>query len=179
MWLAAHVTPNFNHNMSTAVVFLDIEKAFDTTWHSGLLCKLSQLECSTSLIRLIASFLTDRKFKALVEIKISARRKNNGRNISRFYPCPSIEQSIHNWRPRGTWNPSHSVRGRYLYLRDRETPTSCSLQTASRPHCSEVMLWTLKYEGQWMEESDDLCISPEDFESLTTNYNYMDETFRL
>jgi hypothetical protein len=26
---------NYNSNMSTAAVFLDIEKAFDTTWHSG------------------------------------------------------------------------------------------------------------------------------------------------
>jgi hypothetical protein len=37
MRLTDHVTLNFNNEMSTAVVFLDIEKAFDTTWHSGLL----------------------------------------------------------------------------------------------------------------------------------------------
>jgi hypothetical protein len=43
MRLADHVTLNF-HNMSTASVFLDIEEAFDTTWHSGLLYKLSELE---------------------------------------------------------------------------------------------------------------------------------------
>jgi hypothetical protein len=33
MRLADHVTLNFNNNMSTAAVILDIEKAFDTTWH--------------------------------------------------------------------------------------------------------------------------------------------------
>jgi hypothetical protein len=38
---------------STAAVFLDIEKAFDTTWHSGLLYKLSKLEFSNSLIESI------------------------------------------------------------------------------------------------------------------------------
>jgi hypothetical protein len=32
-------------------IFLDIEKAFDTTWHIGLLHKLSKLEFSTSLIK--------------------------------------------------------------------------------------------------------------------------------
>jgi hypothetical protein len=32
-----HVTLNFDNSMSTASVFLDIKKAFDTTWHPGLL----------------------------------------------------------------------------------------------------------------------------------------------
>jgi hypothetical protein len=37
--------------------------------------KLSELEFSTSLIRLIASFLTDRKFKVLVESEFSTPLK--------------------------------------------------------------------------------------------------------
>jgi hypothetical protein len=41
MRLTDHVTLNFNNNMSTAAVFLDIEIVFDTTWHPGLLYKLS------------------------------------------------------------------------------------------------------------------------------------------
>jgi hypothetical protein len=40
MRVADHVTLNLNNNMSMAVVFLDIEKAFDTTWRLGLLSKL-------------------------------------------------------------------------------------------------------------------------------------------
>jgi hypothetical protein len=48
--LTDHVILNFINNMFTAAVFLDIEKAFYTTWHSGLLYKLSNLEFSTSLI---------------------------------------------------------------------------------------------------------------------------------
>jgi hypothetical protein len=31
---------NFDNNMSTAAVFLGIEKAFETTWHLGFLYKL-------------------------------------------------------------------------------------------------------------------------------------------
>jgi hypothetical protein len=50
---------------------LNIDKTVDTTWHSDLLYKLSELQFSTSLIKLIASFLTDRKFKALVEDQFS------------------------------------------------------------------------------------------------------------
>jgi hypothetical protein len=66
MRLADPVTPNFNNNIWKAAVFLDIEKAFNTTWHLGLLYKMSELEFSTNLIKLIASFLADRKFKVLV-----------------------------------------------------------------------------------------------------------------
>jgi hypothetical protein len=54
-----------------------------------------------------------------------------------------------NGAPRGTWNSSCSVRGRYLYLRDRETRLSCSLQTATRPHCSEFAVWKLEHKDQW------------------------------
>jgi hypothetical protein len=60
--------------MSTAAVFLDIEKAFDTTWHTGLLYKLSKLDFSVSLIRLISSFLYKRKFFVLVENEMSTPR---------------------------------------------------------------------------------------------------------
>jgi hypothetical protein len=42
MRLADHVTLNVNNNMSTAGVFLDIDKAFDTKWHYGLLYINSQ-----------------------------------------------------------------------------------------------------------------------------------------
>jgi hypothetical protein len=44
--LTDHVILNFNNNMSIASVFLDIEKAFDKTWHLGLLYKLSELKIS-------------------------------------------------------------------------------------------------------------------------------------
>jgi hypothetical protein len=44
MRLADHVTLHFNSNMSTAAVFFDIEKTFDTTWQPGLLYKLSKLQ---------------------------------------------------------------------------------------------------------------------------------------
>jgi hypothetical protein len=60
--------------MSTATVFLDVEKAFDTTWHSGLLYKLSKLEFSTSLIKLIGSFLSQSKFRVWVEGEMSTPR---------------------------------------------------------------------------------------------------------
>jgi hypothetical protein len=67
MRLVDHVTLNFIKYILTAAVFSDIEKAFENTWHSDLLYKLSEFEFLSSLIKLIASFLTDRKFTVLVE----------------------------------------------------------------------------------------------------------------
>jgi hypothetical protein len=49
MRLMDHVTLNFGNSMSTAAVFLDIEKCFDTYWHPGLLYKLSELYFSSSI----------------------------------------------------------------------------------------------------------------------------------
>jgi hypothetical protein len=61
--------------MSTSAVFLDIEEAFDTTWHLGLLYKLLELNFLNHLIKLnCSSFLSQRKFKVLVEGEMSMPR---------------------------------------------------------------------------------------------------------
>jgi hypothetical protein len=75
MRLTDHVTLNFNNKISTAAVFLDIENAFDTTWHPGLLYKLSKLGFSTNLIKLLGSFLSQRKFRVSVEGEMSTPRE--------------------------------------------------------------------------------------------------------
>jgi hypothetical protein len=67
MRLTDHITLNFNNEMSTAAVLFDIEKAFDTLQHPGLLYKLSTMEFATKLIKLISSFLSQRKFRVSVE----------------------------------------------------------------------------------------------------------------
>jgi hypothetical protein len=59
MRLTEHVTSNFNNNMSTAPVLVDIEKAFDTTWNPGFFYKLYKLQFSTNLIHLIISSLSE------------------------------------------------------------------------------------------------------------------------
>jgi hypothetical protein len=54
--------------MSTAAVFLDTEKAFDTTWHLGLIYKLSKLKFSIRLIKPISSFLTQKRIQSLIRM---------------------------------------------------------------------------------------------------------------
>jgi hypothetical protein len=59
MRLLDHVTINFNNKMTTAAVFLDIEKVFDPIWNH----KLSKLDFLASVIKLISSFLTEQKLR--------------------------------------------------------------------------------------------------------------------
>jgi hypothetical protein len=60
--------------LSTDAVFLDIENAFDKTWHLGLLYKLSELKFSISLIKLISSFLSQKEFRVSIEGELSTPR---------------------------------------------------------------------------------------------------------
>jgi hypothetical protein len=69
------MTLNFNNNMSTAAVFLDIGKASDITWHTGLLYKLSEFQFPTSLVKLVSSFLSQRKSSVSMEGENSTPRE--------------------------------------------------------------------------------------------------------
>jgi hypothetical protein len=74
----------------TTAVFLDNEKAFDTTWHFGLLYKLSTLQFSISIIKLIASFLSQRKFR------VSVGEMSTTRDIQAGVPHGYIETAHRN-----------------------------------------------------------------------------------
>ncbi|KAL4148923.1 hypothetical protein QTP88_003061 [Uroleucon formosanum] len=72
--LTHQLSQNFNNNIKTASIFLDVEKAFDRVWHAGLLFKLSQLNISTEIVKIIESFLTDRTFITKIEDSFSSTR---------------------------------------------------------------------------------------------------------
>lgn len=52
----------FNKRQNTTMVLLDIEKAFDRVWVQGLLYKMITLKLPSFVIKLINSYLLDRKF---------------------------------------------------------------------------------------------------------------------
>jgi hypothetical protein len=159
MRLEGHITLNFNTNMPTAAVVLHIEKAFDTTWHSDLLYKLSELEFSTSLIKLIASFLIEIEFRR----RIFYSKKNSGRGSSKF----PILYSLH-------INDASAAPGTHLSLfwddtcvyatETHERHSLCKLQRGLTAVNSISGRWNIKInEGEFR-----LLISPE---SLMTYYN--------
>lgn len=56
---------------STGLVLLDIEKAFDSIWHDGMIYKLIKLKIPTYLIRLINSFIRNRQFSVHINQGVS------------------------------------------------------------------------------------------------------------
>jgi retron-type reverse transcriptase len=107
--------------MSTDAVFLDIEKAFDTTWHSGFLYKLSKLEFSNSLTILIWSFLSERKFRVSVEGEMSTPREMQAGVPQGSVLSPALFNLYINDAPQ-----THGVHlalfadDTYLYVTDRK-----------------------------------------------------------
>jgi hypothetical protein len=94
MRLTDHVSLNFNSKMSTAAVFLDIEKAFNKTCHPGLLYKLSNLEFSTSLIQLISSFSRKENSESRWKVKYLRQEKCN-QGSTRFLLVPHTLQLVY------------------------------------------------------------------------------------
>lgn len=68
-----HILINRNNNKITSLLTLDIEKAFDTVWHNGLLLKLLKIKTPLYLIKLIKSFLENRTFQLSINQNLSKK----------------------------------------------------------------------------------------------------------
>jgi hypothetical protein len=73
--ITERVSRNFNQDNSTGMVFLDIEKAFDTVWHDGLIHKLVVNHFPEHLIKIISSFLKNREAYVNVQNEASLKFK--------------------------------------------------------------------------------------------------------
>ena len=61
--LSQQVFNGFKEQKCTIAVFLDVEAAFDAVWTDGLLYKLHQLNIPSAFLRVLSSFLTQRKLE--------------------------------------------------------------------------------------------------------------------
>lgn len=66
----------FNKQMCTAALFLDMERAFDTVWHAGLIYKLGTIfNFPLHIVSLISSYLTNRTFQVRLETATSSLKE--------------------------------------------------------------------------------------------------------
>lgn len=70
-----HIAHHLNLGESTGMFLLDIEKAFDTVWHDGLLHKLMELKIPIGLVKMIQSYLSNRSFKVQIGETFSQARE--------------------------------------------------------------------------------------------------------
>lgn len=68
------ITSGLNSNKMTTVITLDIQSAFDTVWHDGLLHKLYKFKIDIHLIKIIQSFLKNRTFCVNMGSNTSSRK---------------------------------------------------------------------------------------------------------
>ena len=61
----------FNRSGATRAVALDISKAFDRVWHTGLLQKLKSYGISGKIFGLISSFLSNSRLRVVLDEKSS------------------------------------------------------------------------------------------------------------
>ena len=70
--LAETISTGFNNQQSTVAIFLDIHKAYDSTWHQGLLYKLRTLQFSLPIQRILVSYLDHHTFQVREENALSS-----------------------------------------------------------------------------------------------------------
>jgi hypothetical protein len=66
-----HIRDGFNKKISTGLILMDVEKAFDSVWHNGLLHKLRNAGIGIHLLKIVQSFLHKRSFLVNVETETS------------------------------------------------------------------------------------------------------------
>ena len=69
----------FNRSGATRAIALDICKAFDRVWHTGLLHKLKSYGISGQIFGLISSFLSNRRLQVVLDGKSSQEYPVNAR----------------------------------------------------------------------------------------------------
>lgn len=72
--LTTHIRDSLSNKLSTGLISIDIEKAFDRVWHEGLIYKLIKTDTPQYLIRIISSFLANRSFQTIVNNQLSSTR---------------------------------------------------------------------------------------------------------
>ena len=80
----------FNRSGNTQDLALDISKAFDSVWYTGLLHKLKSYGISGQIFGLISSFLSNRRLRVVLDGKSSQEYPVNGGVPQGFILGPTL-----------------------------------------------------------------------------------------
>ena len=71
--LAGDVQLAHSRHHKGAAIFIDVEKAFDSVWHKGLRCTLLNTNLRDKRVRLMSSFITDRKTSDKINMRLETK----------------------------------------------------------------------------------------------------------
>jgi hypothetical protein len=71
------ISNGFNTSHSTTAVFLDLAKAYDDTWLTGLLYKVTKFNIRGVMLNWLSNFLTNRTVNVKIEDSLSTTRTIN------------------------------------------------------------------------------------------------------
>ena len=66
LYITQYIYDQLDKGKEVCMVFLDVSKAFDRVWHSGLLYKLEKIGVRGNLLTWFQSYLTDRKLRVVI-----------------------------------------------------------------------------------------------------------------
>jgi hypothetical protein len=155
MRLTDYVT--FNNNMSMAAAFLDIEKAFHTTWHLGLLYKLPKLQILANLTKLISSFLSNRNSRATVAGVLSTTQRIKAGAPQGFFLAPTLCSLYVNDASQipevhlalfAEDTCIYVCMYVCMYVCNRPQRRLCSRKATMRPHCNGGVMQAQEHKDQ-------------------------------
>jgi hypothetical protein len=116
-------------------------------WHPGLHCKLSELEFSANLIKVIVSFLSNRKFKVSVEGRFSMPRETVAGVPQGSVLAPVLYSLYTNYAPMALRiNLALFMDDTYICICvcvcvcETEKHELCVVSITTWPHCCEVLV---------------------------------------
>lgn len=137
------IMSNRRNRKSTGIILLDIEKAFDTVWHDGLVYKLIKARIPKYLTRLIADFLDNRSF--IVSIN---NTNSSMKNISAGLPQGSILSPLLYSIYTSDFNPTNTFDTAY-YADDTALITSSKLTSALLKKMEKSLITCNNYYRKW------------------------------
>ncbi|GJQ69542.1 hypothetical protein Trydic_g6641 [Trypoxylus dichotomus] len=72
--LVKDITAGYNNKKHTALVLVELERAFDKVWHRGLVSKLINVRFPAPIIRIVNSYLKNRSFTVKVHASHSSQK---------------------------------------------------------------------------------------------------------
>lgn len=154
------VKGNKVRKLSTGMIVLDIEKAFDTVWHNGLIYKLLKANIPKYLCKLIANFLADRTFVVAVNDTISSPKP-----VLTGLPQGSILSPILYSIYTSDFSPPSYVKTAY-YADDTAIITSSKLTKALLKKMERSFAACRKYFYKWK-----IKINPNKTQTIIFPYN--------